>query len=98
MEMGSAQTGGSSGGPWLVNFGGGVSSTVSLGTATNPNVVMGVTSYGSEGLQKQGASRFGLNKAYPTTPNIVALVDVICNSYAGGGATTARCKICGTGC
>jgi V8-like Glu-specific endopeptidase len=68
-QIGSAQTGGSSGGPWLVNFG-----TV---PDVNPNgaslghetvmAIVGVTSYGytQVGLNQQGASFFGQNKEFP---------------------------------
>jgi len=67
-QIGSAQTGGSSGGPWLVNFGTvpSVDSTASLGS--NPTMaVVGVTSYGATavGYNRQGASFFGQNHEYP---------------------------------
>lgn len=68
-EIGSAQTGGSSGGPWLANFGTRpkVSSSASLGSDSVSNVVVGVTSYGSttKGYNRQGASYFGQNKEFP---------------------------------
>ncbi len=61
--LGSAMTGGSSGGPWLVNFGinavGG-----NYGFANARNIVVGVTSYGN-GEQRQGASWFGQNVEFP---------------------------------
>ncbi|MEJ8572179.1 trypsin-like serine peptidase [Microbaculum marinum] len=66
-QIGSAQTGGSSGGPWLTNFGTkpSVSSAASLGNKTSQAVV-GVTSYGSttKGYNRQGASYFGQNKEF----------------------------------
>lgn len=69
-QIGSAQTGGSSGGPWLVNFGTvpTVSSSASLGQATVPQVIVGVTSYGRTsqiGFNRQGASFFGQNNEFP---------------------------------
>ena len=67
-QIGSAQTGGSSGGPWLVNLGTkpNVSSAASLGSHT-VQAVVGVTSYGStqKGYNRQGASYFGQNKEFP---------------------------------
>lgn len=68
--LGSAQTGGSSGGPWLVNFGAVPSvdtSRASLGNASNAQIVVGVTSWGytTVGQNTQGASWFGQNKEYP---------------------------------
>ena len=68
-QMGSAQTGGSSGGPWLVNLGAKPkidTTAASLGKKTD-QAVIGVTSYGSTtlGYNRQGASYFGKNKEYP---------------------------------
>jgi V8-like Glu-specific endopeptidase len=68
-QIGSAQTGGSSGGPWLANFGTVPSVDTSLasrGSATVQTIV-GVTSYGSTtiGYNRQGASFFGQNSQYP---------------------------------
>lgn len=70
-QIGSAQTGGSSGGPWLVNLGTTPSvntASASLGTSPVQSVV-GVTSYGSTtvGYNRLGASYFGQNSAYPGT-------------------------------
>lgn len=69
-QIGSAQTGGASGGPWLVNFGTvpSVSSGASLGSATTMAVVA-VTSYGSTtvGFNELGASFFGQNSQYSGT-------------------------------
>lgn len=69
-SIGSAQTGGSSGGPWLVNFGTRPKLTpgqASLGKAAASNLVVGVTSYGytTPGINNQGASFFGQNREYP---------------------------------
>jgi V8-like Glu-specific endopeptidase len=74
--IGSLMCGGSSGGPWLNNFG--IRPTLTgtgNGTAPNPNVVVGVTSWGSisTAVKRQGASPF-------TTNNIVSLVNSACNS------------------
>lgn len=68
--LGSAQTGGSSGGPWMVNFGASPSvntSQASLGQAANADIVVGVTSWGytSVGTNTQGASWFGQTPAFP---------------------------------
>ena len=67
-QIGSAQTGGSSGGPWIINFGTVpvVSSSASRGSFPNQWVV-GVTSYGSltVGFNRQGASYFGQNLQFP---------------------------------
>jgi hypothetical protein len=67
-QIGSAQTGGSSGGPWLTNFGTvpSVGSGATLGSAT-VQAIVGVTSYGSTtvGYNRQGASFFGQNSQYP---------------------------------
>ncbi len=68
-QIGSAQTGGSSGGPWLANFGTvpSVDTTrASLGSQTAQTII-GVTSYGSTtlGFNRQGSSFFGQNSQYP---------------------------------
>jgi len=72
--IGSLMCGGSSGGPWLANFG--VRPTLtgtSDGSAATSNVVVGVTSWGytSNAPKEQGASPF-------TSNNIVVLVDAAC--------------------
>ena len=87
---GSAQSGGSSGGPWLINFGtaptyGGPTSP---GTA-NGQVVVGTTSWGltDPNAKRQGASWFGMNVEFPAANyggrgggNIGALVNFICSN------------------
>ena len=93
--LGSAQTGGSSGGPWMVNFGAppAITGNASLGNAAVSNVVVGVTSWGytSVGTNTQGASWFGQNAQFPGTytdshgvyrgaGNIAALVSSACSS------------------
>jgi len=74
--IGSLMAGGSSGGPWLNNFGirptltGGVN-----GTAPDPNIVVGVTSWVSTNpyVLQEGASPF-------TSNNIANLITSACNS------------------
>jgi len=75
--IGSAMTGGSSGGPWLVNLGV-AGSGQGAGLAPNGNVVVGVTSWGytAAGIKEQGASPF-------TSANIVTLVNSSCSAYPG---------------
>jgi len=74
--IGSLMCGGSSGGPWLENFG--IRPTLTgtgNGTQPNPNVVVGVTSWGSANaaVKQQGASQF-------TSNNIVSLLNSACGS------------------
>ncbi|MFO1071744.1 MAG: trypsin-like serine protease [Geminicoccaceae bacterium] len=72
--IGSAQNGGSSGGPWVVNFGvPPIMTGTSFGTAAQRNIVVGVTSWGfvDTAVKQQGASRF-------TSTNIQALVNAEC--------------------
>lgn len=67
--LGTAQTGGSSGGPWLINFGAPptLTTAASLGSQAAPNVVQGVTSWGvtAVGSNLQGASLFSQNTQFP---------------------------------
>mgnify|MGYP000972664976 CR=1 FL=1 len=72
--IGSLQTGGSSGGPWIVNFGlAPALAGTSFGSAASHNIVVGVTSWGftNTAVKQQGASRF-------TSANIQALVNAEC--------------------
>ncbi|HVW84810.1 MAG TPA: trypsin-like serine protease [Bryobacteraceae bacterium] len=74
--IGSNMNGGSSGGPWVVNFG--IAPTLTgetNGGAPSPNIVVGVTSWGSTSTspKEMGASPF-------TTNNIVSLVGSACGS------------------
>ncbi len=74
--IGSLMCGGSSGGPWLLNFGRRPELTdTTPGRSPEENMVMGVTSWGSvsNGPKQMGASPF-LNT------NVQALVDAACNS------------------
>jgi hypothetical protein len=78
--IGSLMTGGSSGGPWLVNLGiQPVLSGTSFGSGAGRNVVVGVTSWGytNTAVKQQGASPF-------TTGNIVPLVSAACSNFPGG--------------
>lgn len=74
---GSRQTGGSSGGPELVNLGVSPVLATPLGAEATANVVVGVTSWGyvAAGVKQQGASPF-------TSTNIVALVSTACTGKA----------------
>ena len=80
--IGSRQTGGSSGGPWLVNFGelASLSQGVGVGAEANRNIVVGVTSWGyvDQAPKAQGASPF-------TSSNIVPLVSSVCPSASTPG-------------
>jgi V8-like Glu-specific endopeptidase len=72
--IGSLMCGGSSGGPWVVNFGiRPVLSATAAGVTGDPNVVVGVTSWGyTSGLPKEmGAAPF-------TSANIVELMNTVC--------------------
>ena len=74
--IGSLMCGGSSGGPWLENFGIRPALTgTGNGTAPSSNIVVGVTSWGyiSTAVKQQGASPF-------TSNNIVSLVNSACGS------------------
>jgi hypothetical protein len=66
-------TGGSSGGPEIVNLGIRGSLSTTLGAEANPNLVVGVTSWGYTDtlVKEQGASPF-------TSNNIVSLVTTAC--------------------
>lgn len=91
VQIGSAQTGGSSGGPWIVNFGTkpNVSAAAFLGASATPNVVVAVTSWGyiDVTINVQGASFFGRNREYPLADyggygagNIGSLVNDTCTA------------------
>jgi V8-like Glu-specific endopeptidase len=77
--IGSLQTGGSSGGPWLVNLGKApVLSGTSFGSWAGHNAVVGVTSWGytNTAVKEQGASSF-------TSGNIVPLLNTACTAIPG---------------
>ena len=80
--IGSRETGGSSGGPWLLNYGQiGALSGTNAGTFPNNNIVVAVTSWGwgSDDPKEQGASPF-------TDTNIKLIVDAACSD------TPDRCE------
>jgi V8-like Glu-specific endopeptidase len=81
--IGSDQTGGSSGGPWLINFGTNPSSTSSVPLWNHPNRVTAVTSWGyvADTFKVQGASRFDTNANFTTEANIDSLVNAVCSAY-----------------
>lgn len=91
IELGSAMTQGSSGGPWLVNFGTAPSLTGSatMGNSAISNVVVGVTSWGyGGGANVMGSSWFGKNSEYPLNDyggygagNIGSLMYSTCSNY-----------------
>jgi V8-like Glu-specific endopeptidase len=98
--IGSAQTGGSSGGPWLVNFGTAYANNGNAGTGLFPvrNVVQATTSWGfiDKNIQQQGASKFGQNAQFPLAAygtrgagNIGRLVQIVCD--INGGKARAAC-------
>jgi hypothetical protein len=97
--LGSAMTGGSSGGPWLVNLG--IDAVgANYGSANIRNVVVGVTSYGN-GEQRQGSSWFGQNVQFPNAAygsrgagNIGALVYYACDdpSFGWNLQNLGRCR------
>ena len=80
--MGSAQTGGSSGGPWIQNFGSASSFAGSTTNFSQGNRVSAVTSWGytSDTIKVQGASRFGHNVIFPKggPTNIKAVITAAC--------------------
>ncbi|MGH6841638.1 MAG: trypsin-like serine peptidase [Methylocella sp.] len=78
--IGSLQTGGSSGGPWVANLGSPpVLSGISNGTGAASNTIVGVTSWGyiDTAVKEQGASPF-------TTTNITVLVNDVCTGAPAG--------------
>lgn len=79
--IGSRQTEGSSGGPWLVNFGEVAKlQGTNVGSAGKPNIVIGTTSWGpSDSSEKyMGASPF-------TSENIVLLMKQACPTASAAG-------------
>jgi hypothetical protein len=78
--IGSLMTGGSSGGPWVVNLGmaPALSGGDTFGTSAGQNVVVGVTSWGYTNLsvKQQGAAPF-------TSGNIAVLISTVCGSTPG---------------
>jgi len=77
--IGSLMCGGSSGGPWLVNFGKRPNlSSTTLGSAPQENTVVGTTSWGStsNGPKNQGAAPF-------LSTNVKSLATQACNANPG---------------
>lgn len=75
--IGSLMTGGSSGGPWVVNLGVAPAlNGTTFGAESARNVIVGVTSWGyiDTSVKVQGASPF-------TAANIKALMDAACRDY-----------------
>jgi V8-like Glu-specific endopeptidase len=78
--IGSLQSNGSSGGPWVVNLGRPpVLTNINFGTAADHNIVVGVTSWGynDPSVKEQGASPF-------TTDNITVIVNAQCSGAPAG--------------
>lgn len=104
--QGSNLTGGSSGGPWVVNLrsrtaalaGGAVEGTASA------MAVVGVTSWGSSDpnpIKDNWSSQFRQNQRYPNASygvygagNIASLLNTLCSSQAPGGGTYASRGYC----
>ncbi len=83
--IGSAQTGGSSGGPWIMNFGKSTSFGGTPATGDSSNRVTATTSWGyvDDAVKVQGASHFANNTAYPSggPTNIASLLTTACTAY-----------------
>jgi V8-like Glu-specific endopeptidase len=82
LSIGSAQTGGSSGGPWIQNFGSKTDFSGTQGEAAQINTVSAVTSWGytADRVKVQGASRFAKNSIYTVKSNIRSLFDEACKA------------------
>jgi V8-like Glu-specific endopeptidase len=75
--LGSSMDGGSSGGPWVVNLGSPPRYTIDSGQASDPNVIIGATSWGYDDggvYLMQGSSPF-------TSSNVGALLTQACRNY-----------------
>jgi len=83
--IGSSQTAGSSGGPWLQNFGVKTSYSGTQPLNDDDNQVVATTSWGftSDRIMVQGASRFGKNITYTIKSNIQSLFDTACAANQG---------------
>lgn len=83
--IGSAQTGGSSGGCLVQNFGMKTSYTGTQPLNNDDNQIVATTSWGftSDVFMVQGASRFGKNSTYTTKSNIQSLYDSACGASPG---------------
>ena len=84
LYIGSSMRANSRGSPMLVNFGKRMANTKSPGIDDQPNTMVGVVSwYSAEatgGVNDYivGGSCFGTNSEYPTTSNIISLVNEFC--------------------
>jgi hypothetical protein len=104
--QGSNFTGGSSGGPWVVNFRGrsAVLSGGAVEGAASGLAVIGVTSWGSSdpNVPKDNySSQFRQNTRYPLASygiygagNIASLLNTLCSAAAPGGGTLASRGYC----
>lgn len=103
LYQGSTFTGGSSGGPWIVNFGyenPQFSNGAGPGQKAMSNVVVGVTSWGTADPNKPKdnySSQFTQNKRYPKADyggfgagNIAALLNNICAKKPAGSSQTFK--------
>lgn len=79
--IGSDQTGGSSGGPWFVNFGVDYNSNSSTPVHHDMRIIA-VTSWGytDSNIKILGGSRFAKNSNFTSQPNIVKLLEDVCFS------------------
>lgn len=104
--QGSNFTGGSSGGPWVVNFAGRnpvLSDGAAKGMASS-KAVIGVTSWGSSdpnAPKDNYSSQFRQNARYPNANygvygagNIASLLNTLCSTSAPGGGTFASQGYC----
>jgi len=101
IRQGSNLTAGSSGGPWIANFGArqpNFSGGASAGIQSVPNVIVGVTSYGTmdpNAPKDNFSSQFAQNTAFPNAAygmygpgNIGAIINAACRERAPGSAST----------
>lgn len=84
--IGSDMTQGSSGGPWLINFGINPVSENTTPSFNLPNRMVGITGWGhlADGywqIKEMGGTRFATNSKYPSTPNIDSLLNTACTAY-----------------
>ena len=94
---GSQQTGGSSGGPEITNFGRkpNISSGANAGLRQLRNIVVGTTSWGytDKTQQIQGASWFGQNKEFPSS----RYKDTAGKNWGAGNIGALMRAVCGKG-
>jgi V8-like Glu-specific endopeptidase len=104
--QGSNFTGGSSGGPWVVNFrAASPSFSAGAGPGSEANMaVIGVTSWGTSDpnpIKDNYSSQFRQNTAYPKASygsygagNIGSLLNTVCKKVASGGKTYGQLGYC----